>query len=100
MSVTAEATVGTACAAGAVPGAVDVVTSGGGAGALAASGNLARLAPVKIGWWLVLGPMIGLLINWGNGNLCGFYLMFYWKTCSKILASKLFKFYYTFKVGH
>ena len=89
MSVTAEATVGTACAAGAVLGAGDGVTSGGGAGVaasrpvLAASENLARLAPVKIGWWLVLGPMIGLQINWGNGILCGFYLMFYWKTCSK-----------------
>ena len=77
MYVTVEVSVGLAGAAGAVLGAGD-----GGAGVaasrpvLAASVNLARLAPVKIGWGWVLGPMIGLLINCRNGNLCGFYFCF------------------------
>ena len=84
---------GTACAAGAVLGAAGLATTGGGAGALAASGKLTRLEPVKIGWVSFLGPMMGLLINWGTWNPCGFYLVFYWENLLKILARKLFKFY-------
>ena len=77
MSVTGEATVGTTC------GAVAGLVAAGVAGALAASGILTRLEPVTIGWVSFFGPMMGLLMNWGTGNPCGFYLVFYWETCSK-----------------